>query len=209
MAVRHHTPAGLVVHTGDYQVRSDARGRQADRFRQARRVRQTGVLAAVSDCVRVESPGCTPSERAVGQTFDHLFGEAEGRVIVATFASLISRVQQVVDAAVKHGRQVARWAAHGEQRADGDRAWVPDDPNWRPRRCGRAQRHCSPTEMVFIFTGSQGEPTSALTRIANGDHRAAPIVPGDTVIISATPIPATRRQSIGDHQQSLLARART
>jgi ribonuclease J len=141
----------------------------------------------------VESEGQTPSERAIGQTFDDLIGGSEGRVIVATFASLISRVQQVIDAAVKHGRQVAlvgRSMVNNAQMAiELGYLRVPSGVLVEADRINSIPAK----KLVIVCTGSQGEPTSALTRIANGDHRFVQIQPGDTVILSSTPIVGNER----------------
>ena len=129
------------------------------------------------------------SERAVGEALDRAIGEARGRVMVATFASLISRIQQVVNAAVKHGRKVT---VVGRSMVNNVRMArttgylnAPDDTIIPMSKA----RNLPLKEVVIVATGSQGEPTSALVRISNGDHRDIIIVPGDTVIISASPIP--------------------
>ncbi len=133
-------------------------------------------------------PGYTPSERLVGETFDAIVGQRSGRVIIATFASNISRIQQAIDVAYRHGRRAAivgrSMASNcgvaadlGFLQADGTLVRVEET------------RRLPPSEILLITTGSQGEPSSALSRIANNDHRQIKLVPSDTVIISATPIP--------------------
>ncbi len=188
VAIVIRTPAGIVVHTGDYKfdytpvdgVRADLGG--------LAQLGTEGVLVLCGDSTRVESPGYTPSETVITDTFDSLFAQAEGRILVATFASLLSRVQLVVDLATKYHRKVAlvgRSMVNNAQMAIelgylsvpvGTLAAVEDIVR------------IPPSELIIICTGSQGEPTSALTKIANGDHRFIQVIPGDTVILSSTPI---------------------
>ncbi len=192
MAVVLRSPAGIVVNTGDYKIDYTPIDEPADLSALAR-IGDEGVLVLCGDSTRVESEGHTPSERAIGQTFDDLIAGAEGRVIVATFASLISRVQQVVDAAVKHGRQVAlvgRSMVNNAQMAiELGYLRIPSGVLVEVDRINAI----AAKKLVIICTGSQGEPTSALTRIANGDHRFVQIQPGDTVILSSTPIVGNER----------------
>ena len=190
MGIALDTPLGTVVHTGDFKIdHTPVDGEPMDFGALSRLVGEDGAFLLFSDSTYAEIEGYTVSERAVGEALDRAIGEARGRVMVATFASLISRIQQVVNAAVKHGRKVTlvgrsmvnnvRMAtATGYLDAPGD-VIVP---------MSRA-RNLPLDEVVVVATGSQGEPTSALVRISNGDHRDIAIVPGDTVIISASPIP--------------------
>jgi ribonuclease J len=147
------------------------------------------VLALFGDSTRADTPGHTPSERVIDAAFDRVFARAQGRIIVASFASLISRIQQVVDAAVRHGRLVAvvgRSMVNNVGMAmDLGYLNVPDNV------LGKIEDVLKlPDERICIVTtGSQGEPSSALTRMANGDQRHVTIKQGDTVVISATPIP--------------------
>src|SRR5262249_46666045 len=176
MAIVLRSPAGIVVNTGDYKIEYTPIAEPADLGALAR-IGDEGVLVLCGDSTRVEVEGHTPSERAIGQTFDDLIGGAEGRVIVATFASLISRVQQVVDAAVKHGRQVAlvgRSMVNNAQMAiELGYLRIPAGVLVEVDRINSI----AAKKLVIICTGSQGEPTSALTRIANGDHRFVQIQP--------------------------------
>jgi ribonuclease J len=192
MAIVLRSPAGVVVNTGDYKIDYTPIDEPADLGALAR-IGDEGVLVLCGDSTRVESEGHTPSERAIGQTFDDLIGGAEGRVIVATFASLISRVQQVVDAAVRHGRQVAlvgRSMVNNAQMAiELGYLRIPTSVLVEVDRINSV----AAKKLVIICTGSQGEPTSALTRIANGDHRFVQIQPGDTVVLSSTPIVGNER----------------
>ena len=184
-----HTPVGIVVHSGDFKLDyTPVSGKPTDLSRLAQLGAQ-GVLLLLSDSTYAELPGYTISEKVVGETLDHIIADAPGRVIVTTFSSLISRIQQVIDAAVKYQRRVfiigrsmsntVRMAVElGYLRA-------PDDVMGRIDEV----RGMPPNKVVFITTGSQGEPTSALVRMANRDHRQVHIQRGDTIILSATPIP--------------------
>jgi ribonuclease J len=183
------TPAGLIVQTGDFKFDQTPVDGRPTEFHKIAALGDRGVLALISDCVHVETPGTTPSERVVSETFMRLFGQAQGRIIIATFASLISRIQQVLDVAEWYGRRVAVVGRSLEQNVAiaqqlgylrvpegtlvpaAELIGYPDD------------------EVVFIVTGSQGEPMAVLSRIANNDQRLLSARPGDTFIISATPIP--------------------
>jgi len=184
-----HTPLGIVVHSGDFKLdHTPVEGTPTDLARLAQLGAQ-GVLLLFSDSTYVEIPGYTPSERSVGETLDRIIAQAPGRVIIATFASLISRIQQVIDAAAKHQRQVF---ILGRSMVDSVRmaselGYLVAPPNVLGRLDGL--RKLAHDRIVLLTTGSQGEPTSALVRIANRDHPRAHIIPGDTVIVSATPIP--------------------
>jgi ribonuclease J len=183
------TPAGLIVHTGDFKLdETPIDGRKTD-YGKIERLRERGVRLLISDCVHVEAPGRTPSERVVGETYDEVFAGAEGRIIIATFASLIARIQQVIDVAARHGRKVATLGRSLENnvRVARDLGYLvaPDNVLVEAR-----DAVLLPDErVVYVVTGSQGEPMAVLGRIANGDHREVSVGAGDTVIISATPIP--------------------
>ncbi len=183
------TPVGVIVHSGDFKFDHTPVDGQPTDFGRLAEVGSQGVLALLSDCVHVESTGHTPSERVVGQTFDRIFAEAQGRVIIATFASLISRVQQVIDAAVRHGRKVA---VVGRSLENNVQMALEMGYLTAPRGVLMPLSEVSrlpARQSVFVVTGGQGEPMSVLSRIASQDHRQIRIMPGDTVIISATPIP--------------------
>ncbi|MES0329521.1 MAG: ribonuclease J, partial [Dehalococcoidales bacterium] len=183
------TPIGTVVHSGDFKLDyTPVGGRPTDLSRLAQLGGQ-GVLLLLSDSTYVELPGYTPSEMVVGEAIDNIMANAPGRVIVTTFASLISRAQQVIDAAAKHGRRVF---IVGRSMSDTTKlAMELDYIKAPPGIIGRLDeiRGLPPEKIVLLTTGSQGEPTSALVRIANGDHRQLHIIKGDTVIISASAIP--------------------
>lgn len=188
-----HTPVGAVVHTGDYKFDyTPIDGKPAD-FGAIGRIGNEGVLVMMGDSTRVESPGFTPSERVINDSFDQIFANAPGRILIATFASLISRVQQVVDTAARYERFVAlvgRSMINNVQMAiELGYLNVPKGMIIRAEDINKFK----PEQVVIVCTGSQGEPTSALTRIANQDHRLIRIQPGDTVILSATPVPGNEK----------------
>ena len=188
VAVVIRTPAGNVVFTGDYKFdHTPVDGLKADIGAFAR-LGDEGVLLLCGDSTRAESPGYTPSEHVISDTFDTIFSQAPGRIIVATFASLISRVQQVVDAAAQMDRKVALVG-----RSMVGNVQMALELGYLRMPAGmlvetEAINHIPPRDLVIICTGSQGEPTSALTKIANGDHRFVQVMPKDTVILSSTPI---------------------
>lgn len=183
------TPVGLVVHTGDFKFdQTPVDGRLTDMAKLGELGRREPLLL-ISDCVHVESPGTTPSERVVEQTFDDVMRRASGRVIVATFASNISRVQQVLTTAHRHGRRVAcvGRSLQNNVRVALELGYLTPPPDTLIRVAQAAQ--LPPEQVVYVCTGSQGEPMAVLSRIARGDHKEIRIQPGDTVVISATPIP--------------------
>ena len=183
------TPVGTVIHTGDFKIdHTPVDGRTIDLATLAKHGAQ-GVLLLLSDSTYAEIPGYTTSERVVGEALERAIADASGRVMVATFASLISRVQQVVDAAHRHGRKVTIVG-----RSMVDSVNVASELGYLKLPPGilvplSESRRLPPEQVVLMTTGSQGEPTSALVRIANKDHRDVRIMAGDTVIVSATPIP--------------------
>jgi ribonuclease J len=188
-----HTPIGAVLDTGDYKFDfTPIDGRAADVGTLAR-IGNEGVLVMMGDSTRVETPGFTPSERVINESLDKIFANAPGRILLATFASLISRVQQVVDTAERYDRHVAlvgRSMVNNVQMAiELGYLHMPKGMLIRAEDINKFQ----PEQVAIICTGSQGEPTSALTRIANGDHRLVRAQPGDTVILSATPVPGNER----------------
>jgi len=189
MGIAIGTPLGTVIHTGDFKIdHTPVDGRIFDLPALAH-YGDDGVLLLCSDSTYAEVPGYTTSERVVGEALDRAIGEAEGRVLVATFASLVSRVQQVVDAAAKYDRKVSIVG-----RSMVDTVKVSTELGYLKVPPGvlvplAETRKLPPEKVVLMTTGSQGEPTSALVRIAKQEHRDVNIVAGDTVIISATPIP--------------------
>jgi ribonuclease J len=189
MGIIIYTPVGTIVHSGDFKLDyTPVDGRPTDLSRLSQLGAQ-GVLLLFSDSTYAELPGYTPSERVVGETFDRIMSNAPGRVIVTTFSSLLSRVQQVIDAAAKYQRKVF---IVGRSMSDTVKISIElgylNAPNNVLGKLEEA-RGLPHNKVVFITTGSQGEPTSALVRMANQDHSQVHIQRGDTVILSATPIP--------------------
>lgn len=187
------TPVGMIVHTGDFKLDyTPIDGKMTD-FRRFSDLGNKGVLLMMADSTNAERPGHTPSERTVGAAFDKAFHCARGRIIVATFSSNVHRIQQVIDNAVRYKRRVAVLGRSmvnvvnislelGYITApEGTIIDIDEINNFRS------------DQIVIVTTGSQGEPMSALTRMAMSDHRKVTIVPGDTVVISATPIPGNEK----------------
>ena len=188
-----HTPVGLIVHTGDFKIDQTPVDGQVMELNRFAEYGDRGVLLMMADSTNAERPGYTQSEKFVGETFDNEFRHARHRIIVATFSSNVHRIQQICDTAVKFRRKVA---VMGRSMVNVvnislklDYLKVPegllidiDDI-----------RNYSNDQIVVICTGSQGEPMSALTRMSMGENRKVQIVPGDTVIISAAPIPGNEK----------------
>ena len=189
MGIAIETPLGVVIHTGDFKIdHTPVDGHTIDLAALARYGSQ-GVLLLLSDSTYAEVPGYTPSEQVVGGALERAVGEAPGRVMVATFASLISRIQQVIDAADRHQRKVS---VVGRSMVENIK--MASEMGYLNLPQGilipiSEMRKLPPQNVVLMTTGSQGEPTSALVRIANKDHRDVQVMEGDTVVISASPIP--------------------
>ncbi|MBA7666352.1 Ribonuclease J1 [subsurface metagenome] len=183
------TPIGTVIHSGDFKLDYTPVGGEPTALSRLAQIGGQGVLLLLSDSTYAELPGYTPSESVVGETLDRVIAEAPGRVIVTTFSSLISRIQQVIDAAVKHQRRVC---IVGRSMTDTTRIAIElgylHPPDGVLARLDEL-RGLPNNKIVFVTTGSQGEPTSALVRIANRDHRQIHIIRGDTVVISASAVP--------------------
>ena len=188
------TPAGTIVQTGDFKIDTtpiDDRVIDLTRFAE---IGRKGVLALLSDSTNAERPGYTMSERIVGESFSNLFKKAgKSRIIIATFSSNIHRIQQIIDAAVNYGRKVA---VSGRSMLNvvnvaSELGYLnlPDNVLIDIEQIKRYQ----PEQLVIITTGSQGEPLSALHRMAFSDHRNVEIMPDDMIIISATPIPGNEK----------------
>jgi ribonuclease J len=189
MGMAIHTAIGTVVTTGDFKFdHTPVDGRRSD-FAMLSRLGEEGVVCLLSDSTRAESPGYTLSERTVGDTFREIMEPLDGRVIVATFASNIARIQQVLDAAASFDRKVAVVGRSMEQnfRIATDLGYLTYAPGQvLPKdQIGTA----AASSIVIATTGAQGEPMAGLARMANRDHRFVEIQPGDTVIVSASPIP--------------------
>ncbi|HEX3369165.1 MAG TPA: ribonuclease J, partial [Candidatus Cybelea sp.] len=191
LAIR--TPVGIIFHTGDFKFdQTPIDGKPAD-FARIARIGDEGVLCMLSDSTNAERPGHTRSERMVGEAFTSIFSHAKGRIVVASFASNVPRIQQTVDHAVRFGSKVAflgrsmRNVVHFASELGHLR--VPADSVLRIEEID-----AYPSERVVVMTtGSQGEPMSGLARMSVRDHKNFKIVPGDTVVISATPIPGNEK----------------
>ena len=184
-----HTGLGPVVHTGDFKIdHTPVMGQHTDLTRLAE-IGREGVLLLAADSTYAEIEGHTPSEQTVAEALDRVIGDAPGRVIVATFASLISRVQMVIDAAARYDLRVfvtGRSMVNNVQMArELGYLDVPDGILMNVRE----MREHPDSRTVVISTGAQGEPTAALTRMANGDHQHIAITEGNTVVLSSNPIP--------------------
>jgi len=184
-----HTPIGTVVHSGDFKFDPSPVDGQLTDFAKLAELGGRGVLALMSDSTNADSPGHTPSEEIVGDSFARVFATAEARIIIATFASNISRIQQVIDTAVKFHRHVV---VIGRSMQDNVKMAIELGYLRAPEgvliRVDQMHKHL-PKEIVVVCTGGQGEPTSALTKMANRAHKQVTLAVGDTVILSATPIP--------------------
>ncbi|WP_066635341.1 ribonuclease J [Desulfolucanica intricata] len=193
VSVAIQTPIGTIVHTGDFKIdQTPIDGEVTDFYRFAQ-LGEKGVLVLLSDSTNVERPGYTKSERTVGKFFDDTFRTAEERIIVATFASNVHRLQQVITNAHKYGRKVAvvgRSMVNVVNIAyDLGYLYVPEGTLIELDEAKKLPGD----QVVIMTTGSQGEPMSALTRMAMADHRQVEIMPGDTIIISATPVPGNEK----------------
>ncbi len=194
VALAIKTPAGLVVHTGDFKIDTTPIDDQMIDLARFAELGKSGVLALLSDSTNAERDGYTPSERIVGESFAKLFQKADhGRIIVASFSSNIHRIQQIIDEAVRCGRKVA---ISGRSMlnvvnvaSELGYLKVPDNTMIDVENIKKY-----PSDQILVITtGSQGEPLSALHRMAFGDHRTVDIMPGDMIIISATPIPGNEK----------------
>ena len=193
VAIAVHTPLGAVLHTGDFKVDYTPIDGEPMDFARFAELGKKGVLLMMADSTNVERPGYTMSEKIVGESLCRIFGKSKGRIIVATFASNIHRIQQIIDAAARYGRKVAVSGRSMENivqvaielgyiKIEKENLVSIDQIN-----------KYNNDQIVIITTGSQGEPMSALARMATSEHRKVNIVPGDTIIISATPIPGNEK----------------
>lgn len=193
VAIAIHTPLGVVLHTGDFKFDYTPIDGELTDFARFAELGKKGVLVMMADSTNVERAGYTMSERVVGESFRKVFDKAEGRIIVATFASNVHRIQQIVEAAELNGRKVSVSGRSMENVVQvalelgyldvkEDTLISIDQINKYPNN-----------QVVLITTGSQGEPMSALARMAASEHRKINIMEGDTVIISATPIPGNEK----------------
>lgn len=183
------TPAGLVVHTGDYKLDLTPVDNWPTDYAKLGEFAQKGVLALLADSTNAERPGWTPSEQVIEPAFDKVFQQAKGRIIIATFASLISRMQQAIDTAVRFHRKIAFVGLSMTEnvRIAKELGYINFEDDLEVPLETALQL---PDEQVLLLvTGSQGEPTSILGRLANGSNKRFDIKPGDTVVLSSHPIP--------------------
>lgn len=193
MGIALHTPLGIIVHTGDIKLDQTPVDGEVVDFRKLAELGEKGVLVLMSDSTNADKPGFTMSEKVIGNTFDDLFGRCEGRIILTTFASNVHRIQQVITTANKYGRKVAIVG-----RSMVNNVKISNELGYMSIPEGilieqEEINHYAANQVVVVTTGSQGEPMSALTRMATADHRWVGIVPGDTVIISASPVPGNEK----------------
>lgn len=184
-----NSPAGLVVHSGDYKFDYTPIDNWPTDFAKLGEFSGRGVLALLSDSTNSDRPGWTPSERVMDPAFDQVFRTAQGRIIVATFASVISRMQQVATIAARYGRKLAFVGASMTENARMARKLgyldIPEDLTINVEQALKMKDN----QIVLMCTGSQGEPSSILGRLATGTNRQFDLKPGDTVVLSSHPIP--------------------
>lgn len=183
------TPVGTVVHTGDFKIDLTPVDSKPTDMAALARLGTEGVHVLLADSTGVERPGYTPSESTVGRAFDEIIRNAPGRVMVATFASLIARIQQVVDISAKYDRKVAVVGRSMQQNVNMalELGYLHDlDTVIKP---WEKIANLPPGKVTIVTTGAQGEPTSSLSRMANRDHRQIQVRKGDTIVLSASPIP--------------------
>ncbi|MFM7321885.1 MAG: ribonuclease J [Armatimonadota bacterium] len=183
------TPAGIVIHTGDFKLDQTPVDGQLFDIPKLSRISDEGILAIVTDTTNIERPGYVRSERLVEQTFERVIADAPGRVIIASFASQIHRMQMAVEASAKFGRKVCAVGRSMSQNMDMASAMgyltVPEGQRVRAEDIATIP----PAKLTILTTGSQGEPLAGLSRMSEGDHRFVKIEKGDTILLSATPIP--------------------
>jgi len=193
MSVFIRTPLGNILHTGDFKFDQTPIDGVVTDYGDLARFSKTGVLLLLSDSTGAESDGVTPSEAEVGKVLHSIIEHAEGKVIVSAFSSHIHRLQQIADAAIAHGRKIAVTGRSMLQNTGIARELGYlhiEDKNYID---AYEMNNLSPEKVVVMCTGSQGEPLSALSRIAANEHRTIKIDAGDTVILSATPVPGNEK----------------
>ena len=193
MALAIRTPVGIVIHTSDFKIDYTPIDGKPMNLQRIAELGEEGVRLLLADSTNVEKEGFTISERVVGESFEAIFSKAKGRIIVATFASNVHRVQQVVNAAIKFDKKIIAFgrSMHNVMRKSMELGYlkVPEGTLINPEDMDKFK----PGQLVFVATGSQGEPMSALQRMAMDTHRMAEIQPGDLVVISASAIPGNEK----------------
>jgi ribonuclease J len=183
------TPYGLIVHSGDYKFdNTPVHGIKPD-YAKLAQFSEEGVLLLMADSTNADKPGWTPSESVIDAAFDRVFQQADGRILVATFASLISRIQQVVNAAHRHGRKIAFAGTSMKNNTEMARKLgILKIPEGTLVDLG-STKNMSSKKVVIMLTGSQGEPSAVLTRMAQGRHNQLEVEKDDTIVLSSHPIP--------------------
>ena len=198
------TPVGAIVHTGDYKLDETPSGGRTTDLERLRQLTPNGILAMLGDSTNADHPGRTPTEQLVAETLDRWFAEATGqRIIIATFSSLLARLQEILHLAHKYGRKVALTGRSLQQNVE-----LARDLGYLKVPAGllvELSDRVPDARLVILSTGSQGEPRSALNRMANGEHRQVQVHQGDTIIISGGTIPGNE-EDVGRMLDHLFAR---
>ena len=194
MALAIDTPTGRLIHSGDFKIDYTPVGGEAPHLAQLAALSASGVLAMFSDSTGAERAGFTPSEKTIEPTFDQILREAPGRVLFATFASQLNRLQQIINISHRYHRKVAIAGRSMEQNFEiARKLGYINAPKGAVVRLETAQK-LPPNQVTLLITGSQGQPEAALARIATGRHREITLMPNDTVVISAHPIPGNEEE---------------
>jgi ribonuclease J len=184
-----HTPYGLIVHTGDYKFDNNPTDGKKPDYAKLAEFSSRGVILLMGDSTNADRTGWTPSESVIDEAFDRVFSKAKGRILIATFASLISRIRQVAVAAEKHGRKIAVAGYSMSRNVEMARELgILDIPDYLLVDLNKVDE-LSAQKTVIMVTGSQGEPSAVLARMSEGKHRFLEVEKGDTFVLSSHPIP--------------------